>query len=124
MWGRDIGSENQVASIDRKALDRVIQANFAGDWGIFKATAECFLEALPDGWKQVEVALAAKDLDAIVKTSHRLKGEAALFHELAAANALKEIETAARQKQQPSLESVDKARLELNKLAEELRSVL
>lgn len=110
--------------IDQAALETIITENFAGDWSIFIETARCFLETLDENIKAVSAASAAGNVDEMVKSSHRLKGETSLFHIPAVHEIFKEMEAEARKGTLPSKQTVEDAERSVRGLADELRAIL
>lgn len=111
-------------TIDRAALAAVLAENFAGEWDIFKETATCFLDSLKENIKTFKLAFATQDVEAMVRISHRIKGEASLFHKPSVHLKFGEIEANARKGMMPSRLTFDEAEKDLFALDTELREVL
>ncbi len=111
-------------TIDRAAFEAMIAENFAGEWDIFRETAVCFLDALEGNIKEFRQAFSTQDPEAMVRTSHRIKGEASLFHRPVVHGYFKEIEANARKGVLPSQQAFDEAEQGIRGLGQELRLVL
>lgn len=111
-------------TIDEAALANVIDEGFAGDWDIFNDTAVSFLETIDENLMSIQKAFAAQDLDATMRSSHRLKGETSLFHDKRASFLFKEIEEITRGGSLPPSDLVVEAERLARDLAEELEVIL
>jgi HPt (histidine-containing phosphotransfer) domain-containing protein len=111
-------------TIDRGALDAVIAENFGGAWDIFRDTATCFLDGLDENMRNFRRAFSAQDSESMVQISHRIKGEASLFHIPSVHSYFKEIEANARKGLLPTSQAFDEAEQSLTALGGELRMIL